>query len=130
MTEKPEYVDLQIERRGQQFALVRTEGDIRSELLLGEADILSLARIFPSYAHALKSLRSRPEAGIEAWTAIPLRECEFNSDLHQHLVLFRLRDVSEAEFEFSVEPSGARYLAGKLNEWADRVEKGQKPELQ
>jgi hypothetical protein len=45
-------------------------------------------------------------------------------------VLFRLRDVSEAEFEFSVEPSGARYLAGKLNEWADRVEKGQKPELQ
>jgi hypothetical protein len=126
MTETPEYVDLQIERRGSQFALVRKEGDDRTELLLGEADIPSLARIFPSYAHALKSLRSRPEAGIEAWTAIPLKECEFNSDLHQHLVLFRFRDTNDAEFEFSVEPSGARYLAGRFNEWADKVDNSPK----
>ncbi|HZR62155.1 MAG TPA: hypothetical protein VFA80_14495 [Xanthobacteraceae bacterium] len=130
MTEKPEYVDLQIERRGANFALVREEGNQKTELLLGESDILALARIFPSYAHQLKSLRSRPESGIEAWTAIPLRECEFNSDLHRHLVLFRFRDVNDAEFEFSVEPSGARYLAERLGQWADRVENSPKPNTQ
>jgi len=122
MTENDAYVDLQIERRGSQYALVRKEGEQRTELLLLEADILSLARIFPSYAHALKSLRNRPEAGIGAWTAIPVSKYEFNCDLHQQLVLFRLRDENEAEFEFSVQSSGARDLAEKFNKWADRVD--------
>jgi hypothetical protein len=117
-----QYVDLNIERRGSAFALVRTEGEKKTEIGLTESDILSLGRIFPSYAQALKALRSRPEAGISAWTAIPVEDYSMNADLHRHLLLMRLRDANQAEFEFSLEPSGARKMAESLIRWAERIE--------
>jgi len=126
MSDHDQFVDLQIERRGAAFALVRIDGDVKTEIDLLESDILSLARIFPSYAQTLKALRSRPDAGISAWTAIPVENYEMVDDLHHHLVMVRFRDANEAEFEFSFEPNGARQIAQSLVRWADRVENAPK----
>jgi hypothetical protein len=126
MSDDEQYVDLNIERRGTHFALVRRDGVRQTEIELLESDILSLARVFPSYARELKARRSRREPGISAWTAIPVDNYAMNADLHHQLVLLKIQDANEAEFEFSLEPIGARQLAESLIDWARRVEKAPK----
>jgi hypothetical protein len=114
---------LNIERRGEQsFALVRADGEHRTELLLTETDVLLLSRIFPSYAHALIARRNPSTSDVQAWLTIPATFFELTSDLHNELVLLRLRDETDAEFGFSFAPSGARDLGNSLKNWADKVE--------
>jgi hypothetical protein len=117
-------IDLKIERHGPKFVLVRTARGQTTRLDLTESDILALGRIFPSYARALKAERSRP--GISAWTAIPAEDYWINEDLHHQLVMLRIRDADQAEFEFSFEPSGAHKLGESLIKWAERVESAPK----
>lgn len=130
MTEPNEYVTLNFEQRGSGYALVRTHGAEKTELALLETDVLSLARIAPSYARALIATKTQPGSDISAWVAIPVQEYSLNSDLHNQLVLLRLRDETDAEFGFSFEPNGARQIADRLKAWADRVDNSTKPTRQ
>lgn len=117
-----EYSDLNIQRRGEHFVLVKTIDGQTTEIELLESEILALARTFPSYARILSARKVPPGSGIGAWVAIPLKQFTINSDLHDELVLLRLTDTNNAEFDFSAAPTGMRELGKALIQWADKVE--------
>jgi hypothetical protein len=120
------YITLNIERRGSDFALVRSLDGKTTEIHLLESDILSLARIFPSYARALNARRMPLGSDISACVAIPLKEFAINSDMHRPLILLRMIDTNDADFDFSFETSGARNLAEVLIKWADKIDSAPK----
>lgn len=111
-----------IERRSADFALVRTDGETKSELLMSEADVLALSRMFPSYARGLVESKNAPAAGVQAWLTIPVTGYQINSDLHNRLVLLLLRDETETEFGFSFTAHGAKQLGERLVLRANWVE--------
>ena len=51
-------------------------------------------------------------------------------DTDAQLVLLKIRDDREAEFDFAFAPSDARKIAESLTIWAQRVEEAPKPSRQ
>jgi hypothetical protein len=127
MSEPLQPASWDIERRGSDFALVRTEDQKKTELPMTETDLLSLSRIFPSYAHGLLESKNRPDSGVQAWLTIPVKGFASNIDLYNQTVLLMLTDETETEFGFAFDPDGARQIADHLVRRAQQVEKSASP---
>jgi hypothetical protein len=67
---------------------------------------------------------------MSPWAAIPIQKIALNADLHNLVVLLKLHDENESEFDFALEPDGARKLAKSLLEWAQRVDDAPKTSKQ
>ena len=124
-----DFEDLIIEPRGDQYALIRDQGDgQKTEITLSEANVVMLPRVAQRVARDILASKARP--GVSVSVAAPAIDFELNADLHNSVVTFRIRDTLGGEFDFSFEPSGARILADALKRWADKVDSSQKPTTQ
>jgi hypothetical protein len=126
-----DFEELSIEPRGAGYVLVRTDSEgRRTELALSEANVVFLARIAPQTARRIVASKMRAGGDVAAMLAAPVKDFQLNSDLHSELVLLRLRDEFEAEFDFSFTPPGARKFGERLIAWAGKTEQGAKPSKQ
>jgi hypothetical protein len=117
---------LDIERREDSFVLKRECEGQKTELVLTEGEVLALARMLPSYVRELAAQRHRPEAGVYAWVAIPTSSFFAAMDTHAQVVLLKLKDDLETEFDFSFTPNDARIIAGALIKFAQLVDEAPK----
>jgi hypothetical protein len=117
---------LDMERRGDRFALVREYRGRKTELELEETEVLALARMIPSYARELTAQRHRAETGVYAWAAAPLKNYRIAMDMHSELILLKFTDDWECEFDFSFTASDARRLADAFVKWAEKLEQAPK----
>jgi hypothetical protein len=118
-----EFEDLTIEPRGDGYVIIRVDGaGVTTELLLSEAVALALARIAPPTARRILASKSPAGSDILASVAAPAKNFELVPDLHGQLVLLKLRDEFDAEFDFSFLPSDAKRFGQSLIAMADKIE--------
>jgi hypothetical protein len=123
-----DYEDLAIDNRGDDYVLIRIDGEgRRSELVLSENNVIFLGRLGPTVARRI--VASKTHGGVSAMVA-PAKDFSINSDLHRDLVLLRIRDEHEGEFDVSFAAAGARHLGERLIAWAEKVERAEKPTKQ
>jgi hypothetical protein len=127
------FSELFIEEREDRYVLIRVDANRgRMEFPLSETDVLYLGRLASTAARGIlaSKLQAVSGAGLSASVVAPVTAVELNSDLHNSEVLLRIRDETGGEFDFALEPSGARRLGRRLMEWGDRVDNAEKPTLQ
>jgi hypothetical protein len=54
--------------------------------------------------------------------SVPLKSFELNADMHDPLILLKIRDEHDGEFDFSCTPSDARHWGERLKAWADKID--------
>jgi hypothetical protein len=119
-----DFEELSIEPRGTEYVLIRVDGNgVRTEIILSEVGVISLGRIAPMTSRRILASKMRPELGISASYAAPAKDFQLNSDLHNDLVLLRIRDEFDGEFDFSFSPAGSKHLGERLIAWGEKVEK-------
>ena len=118
-----DYVDWDIKRRKTGYVLIRADSDgSKQEMELSEQDVQLLARLFPNYARSIVASKTPPGSGVSASFAAHAREFRIAPDIHNDLVLLKLIDEHEADFDFSFTPSGAKDIAQRLIATAEKIE--------
>jgi hypothetical protein len=126
-----EFEELTIEPRGNDYVIIRVDGDgIKTELSLSETNVIFLGRLAPIVARRIVASKMPAGSDVSASVAAPAKNFELNSDLHNDLVLLKIRDEFDAEFDFSFGPAGGRYLGERLIKWSDKVANAVKPTKQ
>lgn len=118
-----EFSGLSIEPRGNEYVLkVSSRDGATSEMVLSEENAIFLGRLAPTVARQIVASKALAEGDISASVAAAAKDFELNSDIHDQLVLLRIRDEFDAEFDFSFLPSGAKYLGERLIAWSEKLE--------
>jgi hypothetical protein len=126
-----DYEELSIEPRGDDYALIRDSGSgTRTEIILSESNVVFLGRLAPMVARRIVASKSPAGSGVSASVAAPAKDFELNSDLHNELVLLRIRDEFDGEFDFSFSPAGGSHLGERLIAWSEKVAVAPKPSKQ
>jgi hypothetical protein len=122
-----EFSELSIEPRGNDYVLkVSDREGATSEIILSEETVIFLGRLAPTIARQIVASKARAEGDISASVAAAAKDFELNTDIHDQLVLLRIRDEFDAEFDFSFLPSGAKYLGERLIAWSEKLESAPK----
>ena len=126
-----EFEELTIEPRGNDYVIIRVDGDdIKTELSLSETNVVFLGRLAPIVARRIVASKMPAGSDVSASVATPAKNFELNSDLHNDLVLLKIRDEFDVEFVFSFGPAGSSYLGERLIKWSDKVANAVKPAKQ
>lgn len=126
-----EFEELTIEPRGNDYVIIRVDGDgIKTELSLSETNVVFLGRLAPIVARRIVASKMPAGSDVSASVATPAKNFELNSDLHNDLVLLKIRDEFDVELVFSFGPAGSSYLGERLIKWSDKVANAVKPAKQ
>jgi hypothetical protein len=108
---------------GEEFLLSRLNEDgSTSEMLLGEADVRTLAQAAQRVMAELLARRS-PKGGTASLVLVtPVAQVRLNTDLHQSEIHLGLIDGKGAEAVFVLAPDVARLLAERLPMRLEQIE--------
>jgi hypothetical protein len=120
--------ELSIFPKGDGYVLRRDDGRGNvTEIALSETNVVFLGRLSPTVARRILASRALARGDVSATVAAPVKNVELNEDLHDPLLLVRIRDEYDGEFDFSFSPSDARRLAERLIARADKIDARPKP---
>jgi hypothetical protein len=127
-----DHEELSIEPRDDgNYVLIRVNGEgIRTEIILSEANVVFLGRLAPMIARRIVASKSPAGSGVSASVAAPVKDFHLNSDLHNEVILLRIRDEFDGEFDFSFSPADGRSLGQRLIAWFERIAAAPKPSKQ
>jgi hypothetical protein len=105
--------ELDLQERGDDFALIRTDSEgHRSEMLLAELDVISLAQSAQLMMDRIVARRSRP--GADARPMTPIVQIVLNTDLHKTAIHLLMIASNGMKVGFELPPEVARPLAERL----------------
>ena len=112
-----------IEPRGLDHALVRIDQHgARTEMVLSEANIGSLCRLVPRHFRKILAAKTAAIPGVKMTISVPIRQVRLNTDIHKLEILLTVIDRFEGEADYSLLPSAARVIAGRLLAKAEEIE--------
>jgi membrane associated rhomboid family serine protease len=116
---------LSFEQRGEDFALVRAQGNgARSEIVLTAANVIHLGLLAPGFARKVLTDKVGRRPGK---LAAMVRHTAINANLRFIELLLTILDRGGGRFDFPTTEKRARALASKLVERADRIAGAPKP---
>jgi hypothetical protein len=123
---------LEIEARGDDFAVVHTDAHSQqSELVLSANAIVLLARLAPQQARQVYASKASGRTEFAPVLAAQVTKSEVRLEGYgDTIALVRLTDEFEAEYDFALTISDARSLGERLLDAADHLETAGTPTKQ
>ncbi len=122
MENKNDYETLSLDQDDGGYVLTRDAGPAgKTNIKLSEANVVFLGRLAPTVARRIVASKSLAGGDVGAVVGAPMKNISINTDLHGELVLLRIRDNFDAEFDFSVSPEYAKTFGETLIKWADKA---------
>lgn len=123
-----EFETLSIDPDGNDYVLKRDEGNGKiTSLRLSEVNVVFLGRLAPTVAKRIVASKSLAGGDVSASVAAPIKSAAVNTDLHGDLILLRVIDEFDGEFDFSCSPDWAANFGTALIKWAEKANATPKP---